>query len=256
MGEHKYPGYTALLPPRVRYDAELPATAKLLYAEITAMTDVTGFCWASNRYLGELTGVGADRASRLIAQLTERGYLETEVLRDEKNNVTERRIYVTDLGLVRLPPPVKNTGTPPGKNTGSPPGENTGTPPGKNTGRVHIEKNEESIERIPPYNPPKGGRRSAGAKNEHRDAPEWKPEAFVKLWAWYPTGEKAMHSYRGGKQRAIRAWDKLHPDDAMIDTIAEALARQAASEQWKEGVGIPHLSTYLNGYMWEGWEEE
>ena len=240
MSKHKYPGYTALLPPRVRYDADLPATAKLLYGEITAMTDVTGFCWASNRYLGELTGVGSDRAARLVALLIEKGYLEAEVIRDEKNTVTERRIYVTDLGLVCLPPP----------------SENTGTPPGKNTGRVHIEKNDESIERIPPYNPPKGGRRPAGVKNEHRDAPEWKPEAFVKLWAWYPTGDKAMHSYRGGKQRAIRAWDKLHPDDALIDTIAEALARQAESGQWKDGVGIPHLSTYLNGYMWEGWEEE
>ena len=57
----KYPGFTALLPPRVRYDKELRSTAKLLYAEISAMADVTGFCWASNRYLGELFGVTKGR---------------------------------------------------------------------------------------------------------------------------------------------------------------------------------------------------
>ena len=37
----------------------------------------------------------------------------------------------------------------------------------------------------------------------------------------------------------------------MIAVISRALARQAESEQWQKGVGIPHLSTYLNGYGWE-----
>ena len=41
-----------------------------------------------------------------------------------------------------------------------------------------------------------------------------------------------------------------------MDTIAAALARQAATEQWQQGVGIPHLSTYLNGYGWEGWTDD
>ena len=142
MSEHKFPGYTALLPPRVRYDREIPATGKLLFAEITAMTDVTGYCWATNGYLGRLIGVGKDRAARLVALLEERGYVAAEVIRDEKNAVTERRILVTDLGLSTLPPPVKNTGRGPGKNTGR--------GPGKNTGRVHIEKNENSLEQVPP----------------------------------------------------------------------------------------------------------
>lgn len=236
----KFPGYTALLPPRVRYDKELPATAKLLYAEITSMTDTTGFCWASNTYLGSLTGVGKDRAARLVGLLADRGYIEVEVIRDEKNAVTERRIFVTDLGLMRLPPPVKNTGTPPGKNNG--------TPPGKNNGRALIEKNDKRVERNPPIIPPRGAR-------AHRDAPEHMPEAFAKLWQWYPTGDVAGHAKRGNKQKAIRAWDKLKPTAELVDQIADALARQAESAEWQEGVGIPHLSTYLNNYGWEGWEE-
>ena len=36
MAEHKYPGYTAVLPPRVRYDEKLSPAAKLLFCEVMA----------------------------------------------------------------------------------------------------------------------------------------------------------------------------------------------------------------------------
>ena len=236
----KYPGYTAILPPRVRYDKELPPNAKLLYAEISAMADVTGFCWASNRYLAALFGVSKGTVTELLGQLAERGYIEIEVLRDDKNAVQERRVYVTDTGLLHLPPIAKNRDTPPPKNPDTPIPKNP------------EENDRKSKERIPPYNPPKGGR---ARRSDHKDKPDWEPEAFEKLWQWYP-GDPERHAKRGNRQRAIRAWDKLHPAPELIDTIAEALSRQAASDEWGEGVGIPHLSTYLNGYGWEGWESQ
>ena len=247
----KYPGYTALLPPAVRYDQELRPAAKLLYAEISAMADVTGFCWASNRYLAALLGLAKRTVTELLAQLEERGYIMVEILRNEKNEITERRLFLTDMGLMRLPPVTKNTNPPIAKNRYTPMAENRYTPMAENRDTPQY-KNDTSIEQ-PPYSPPKGGRRRG---MEHKDAPDWKPEDFEKLWRWYPTGETPRPAPRGNRQRAIRAWDKLHPDDALITTIAEALARQAASEQWREGVGIPHLSTYLNNYGWEGWEDE
>ena len=246
----KYPGYTALLPPRVRYDKDLGATSKLLYAEISAMADVTGFCWASNRYLGALMGITKRTVQTLLAELEEHGYVMIEVMRDEKTAVTERRLYITDAGLMRLPPVTKNT-HPPGAKNCTTPGAEIRTTPGAEKCTTPLYKNDNILEQ-PPYSPPKGTRRAA----EHKDAPDWKPEEFEKLWKWYPNGELPRIASRGNRQRAIRAWDKLHPDDAMIDVIAVALARQAKSEQWKEGVGIPHLSTYLNGYGWEGWEQD
>ena len=200
------------------------------------MADVTGFCWASNRYLAALFGVSKGTVTELLGQLAERGYIEISVIRDEKNAVQERRLYITDTGLLRLPPITKNRDTPPPKNPGTPIPKNR-------------EENDTSIEHLPPYNPPKGER---SRRNEHRAAPEWKPERFEQLWKWYP-GDPERHAKRGNRQRAIKAWDRLHPDDALIETVAEALERQAASEEWQEGVGIPHLSTYLNGYGWEGW---
>lgn len=247
----KYPGYTALLPPAVRYDHELRPAAKLLYAEISAMADVTGFCWATNRYLAALLGLAKRTVTELLTQLEERGYIMMEILRNEKNEITERRLFLTDAGLMRLPPVTKNTHPPIAKNRYTPMAENRYTPIAEN-GDTPQYKNDTSIEQ-PPYSPPKGTRR---AKQEHKDAPDWKPKEFEKLWKWYPTGDLPRKAPRGNRQRAIRAWDKLHPDDALIDTIGLALARQASSEQWQEGVGIPHLSTYLNGYGWEGWEAD
>lgn len=90
-------------------------------------------------------------------------------------------------------------------------------------------------------NPPKapqGGRRGREVKKQ----PDWKPERFAKFWAFYPRGE--------AKQAAIRAWDKLQASDELIDTMAQALSRQVASENWQQGIGIPYASTWLNQQRW------
>lgn len=50
---------------------------------------------------------------------------------------------------------------------------------------------------------------------------------------------------------AVRAWDKLKPDDALIETIGRALQTLKASPAWRDGVGIPYASTFLNGRRWE-----
>ena len=97
---------------------------------------------------------------------------------------------------------------------------------------------------IPPYNPPKGNvtekpKRRRSAKTE----PDWKPERFEGFWAYYPRGENRMG--------AVRAWDKLKPDDALIETIGRALQTLKASEAWREGYGIPYASTFLNQRRWE-----
>lgn len=88
---------------------------------------------------------------------------------------------------------------------------------------------------------PQRGRRAP--KKEQGREPTWKPERFEAFWRYYPRGES--------KRTAIAAWDKLKPDDALIDDIARALKRQMASEEWQRGVGIPYAATYLNQRRWE-----
>ncbi|MGX7378715.1 helix-turn-helix domain-containing protein [Carnobacterium maltaromaticum] len=71
--------YYAIIPANVRYDSNLTPNAKLLYGEITALCNEKGYCWASNNYFAELYGVSKKAISTWINQLTERGYLHSEM---------------------------------------------------------------------------------------------------------------------------------------------------------------------------------
>ena len=94
----------------------------------------------------------------------------------------------------------------------------------------------------PPFDPPQENSRA------HKDKADYRPDRFASLWNWYP------HDHRGNKQRALRAWDNLRPDEQLMDVIGRALMRQSKTDEWQRGIGIPHLSTWLNGSSWEGWE--
>lgn len=81
------PGFWAVLPANVRYDRELTPNEKILYTEITAMTQAVGYCYASNKYFASLYGVAEPTIRRYIQHLREQGYIQVMM---EGN---ERRIY-------------------------------------------------------------------------------------------------------------------------------------------------------------------
>lgn len=222
------PGYWAVIPATVRYDTDLPPNAKLLYGEITALSGAQGYCYAQNSYFTALFGLTDRSVTRLLSTLAQRGYLRIEVRRDEgTSEVRERRLYAV-YGQGEVPPPPDNF---------------VGTPPDKNVG-----ENNTSIYHIPPIVPQKGDGTPKRKRRGYKPEPDWKPERFAKFWAFYPRGEN--------KQAAIRAWDKLQADDALLDAMAAALVRQKKREDWKQGVGIPYASTWLNGRRWEDEERD
>ena len=101
-------GYYAIIPANVRYDKDLPANAKLLYGEITALCNEKGYCWASNGYFADLYGVSKVTVSRWIKALSDKGYITTEVeLKENSNEVLHRYIKIVDT------PINKNVGTSP-----------------------------------------------------------------------------------------------------------------------------------------------
>jgi hypothetical protein len=71
------------------------------------------------------------------------------------------------------------------------------------------------------------------------------PDGFDTFWAAYPRKEN--------KAAAVKAWDKLAPDDGTRQAITGALAWQRALPRWLESGGqyVPHPATYLNGRRWE-----
>lgn len=98
--------YYAIIPANVRYDEDLPANAKLLYGEITALCNEKGYCWASNSYFSDLYKIHNKSISRLISQLDKKGYIKIEMILEGKE-VKSRHIY--------LPPSNTDVTTPPQK---------------------------------------------------------------------------------------------------------------------------------------------
>ena len=78
------PNYYAIIPAEVRYDNELRANEKLLYGEITALSQKTGECWASNKYFSELYDVKINAIAVWIRHLKDKKYIEVNYIRDGK----------------------------------------------------------------------------------------------------------------------------------------------------------------------------
>lgn len=68
---------------------------------------------------------------------------------------------------------------------------------------------------------------------------------FARFWSAYPRKE--------AKQNALRAFEKINPDEELLSLMLEAIEKQKRSEQWQEDGGrfIPHPTTWLNGRRWE-----
>lgn len=72
------PNYYAIIPAEVRY-ADIKANAKLLYGEITALSNKEGYCWASNDYFAKLYGVSTNSISSWVKALYVAGFVDIKV---------------------------------------------------------------------------------------------------------------------------------------------------------------------------------
>lgn len=88
--------YYAIIPAYIRYNKELKFAERLMYGEITALCNKEGYCYAGNRYFAELYGVSQSTISRWISHLAALNSIKVEIIRNEKKEILERRIYVVD----------------------------------------------------------------------------------------------------------------------------------------------------------------
>lgn len=98
----KDPSFYAIIPATVRYDDDLVPNSKLLYGEISALSNKRGFCYASNDYFSKLYNVAPETISRWISQLCEKGYLFLEI--DQSNLTQKRKIFLGELLTKRSSP--------------------------------------------------------------------------------------------------------------------------------------------------------
>lgn len=208
-----------VLPNQLLRDKSLSLTAKGLFAMMASYPDDWEY---SVRGLAADIGCGRDKVRSALQNLEDSGYLLREQVHTESGKFAGNLYVLYDEKISPLP--------------GFPA---PGNPLPENPTQQNKDITKERITN-PPISP-QGGK---GRRKAHKDAPDWKPDRFAGFWGFYPP------KGRKDKQAAIRAWDKLRPDDALIAAIGRALRMLKASEDWQRGVGIPYAATFLNGERW------
>ena len=87
MTSYEKPSFFAILPAYIRHDKKISSSAKLLYAELTALTNPKGFCTISNAPLAQFYGFSPSTIKKLMLELKKHNYIE--VVYDNKC----RKIY-------------------------------------------------------------------------------------------------------------------------------------------------------------------
>jgi hypothetical protein len=95
--EKDQPNYFAIIPADVRY-ANIPGIAKLLYAEITALCNKKGFCWATNGYFANLYKVSERTVQRALVVLQDNNFIKVSF--DTSGATNSRKIYI--VGVTKL----------------------------------------------------------------------------------------------------------------------------------------------------------
>ena len=93
--KHK-PSYYAIISAEVRYDKKLSANAKLLYGEITCLTNENGFCFVNNKYFADLYEKSKVTISKWISELVVNGYVSTSYTYKEGSKEIDKR-YISIL---------------------------------------------------------------------------------------------------------------------------------------------------------------
>lgn len=235
------PGYWAVIPAGIRYDDRIPPNAKLLYAEISALTNEDGYCWATNEYFAQLYQFSERTIRRLLDALEAAGFIRVEEKHGAKNTLEWRRIYAAINPLA-----------------GAPPGE------------FSLDKNVQtdvrdtaSLDKIV-RSLDKNVQTHLIKKNNLKDQTRARetmcathlPERFEAFWKFYRSipGEDGRPRSEN-RARAVKEWDALRPDDKLVDRIAHALVKQLATATWSRGIGIPQAATYLHQRRWEDADE-
>lgn len=138
-------GRSVSVPDRVARHRKLSCLAKLVYGQVAGLSRLRGYCWASNRYLGEYFGKSPDSIRRCIGELERAGFLVAERdARDPLNQKRKLRVASPPIGAFDGVPAELPGGT--GRNAGGVPAEMPGRVPAEVPGNslsLSVEDEEE-----------------------------------------------------------------------------------------------------------------
>jgi hypothetical protein len=221
--------YFAVIPANVRYDKEIPANAKLLYGEITALCNEKGYCWASNEYFADLYKVSKRSISDWVSCLAEKGYIKVDLIYKEGTKQVINR-------YLRISTPMEENFYTYGRNLLYPMEENfvdNNTFNNTYDNNIYIVQNEQ----LSPKNEPKLNEKGT----------KWH-EMFELFYSEYPKKQN--------KEKTKEWFTKHKPNEDTFNHIMYSLKKFKQTDSWKQNKGqfVPMPTTFLNQKRWEDFD--
>ena len=82
--------WAAVIPARYLIAKDITSTQKLLLGLVSSLSNLKGYCFASNEYLADLLNVSKVRISQSVSDLEKKGYLGRIIYRNEKKEIEQR----------------------------------------------------------------------------------------------------------------------------------------------------------------------
>ena len=207
----EHSSYYSILTADVRYDKRLKPNEKLLFSEITALSNKRGYCNASNNYFAQLYDVTTVTASNWVNHLKDRGYIDVEMVYNGKQ-IKERRIFVNsnhikenfNTSKEKVEDPIKN-----------------------NFKRGIKEKFKENITRF-----------NNTSKNKQLE------EDFEKLWKLYPRKEGKKKAFEAYKRAIKNGTTNKEIQTGIVNYLTQIRVQRTNKQYIKQG------STWFNGECW------
>ena len=91
------PSYYSILTADIRYNQNITDSEKILFCELTALTNKNGYCHASNRYFAELYNVSTRTIQNRLKKLKDHGFLKIVIeYYPQSKRVMTRKIYISN----------------------------------------------------------------------------------------------------------------------------------------------------------------
>lgn len=189
------PWYYAILPATIRYAEDLTELQKLLYAEITALAQANGYCYASNSYFANLYKKTSKRISSTIQDMAKKWYLE---VKQNKEWWWSREIYLGEIKNIRKsfkipanPIPLETDTPIPEKKEGAIPLETDTL--SHSTGNIIIQDNTTSVNRVEEPTTPTPSEKNIEFIHWMRDT-EIRGKFYISVWNEKTWSSEIMNS--------------------------------------------------------------
>jgi len=216
------PSYYSIIPAEVRYDDRLKANEKLLYGEITALSNKKGYCWSENKYFADLYKVKKGTVSGWVSNLEKKGYIRTRLIyQNGSKQVSERRIYITT-------PDVKGSN------------DKNHIPCDKN----RIPYDEKNAHPMPEKSKEELITTSTNITSNNKDHSSGNlTEDFEKLWKLYPN--------KKGKKKAKSSYKRAIKNGTTNKEIQDGIIGYKKYLKKNDWLKPAHGSTWFNDERWE-----